>query len=68
MAFVCRVCIPNYYVMVRCDDIHLAKACQYAVLSLVGPSSSSSILGYVPGRQPGLAGWMSFEFLFVIHP
>ena len=20
------VCIPNYYVMVRCNDIHLAKA------------------------------------------
>ena len=37
------VCIPNYYVMVRCNDIHLAKACQYALLSLVGPSSSFRI-------------------------
>ena len=34
------VCTPNYYVMVRCNDIHLAKAFQYAGLSLVGPSSS----------------------------
>ena len=24
--------------------------------------------GIGPGRQPGLAGWMSFEFLFVFHP
>ena len=23
--------------------------------------------GIGPGRQPGLAGWMSFEFLFVFH-
>ena len=37
------VCIPNYYVMVRCNDIHLAKVFQYAALSLVGPSSSSQI-------------------------
>ena len=24
--------------------------------------------GKVPGRQSGLAGWMSFELLFVFHP
>ena len=44
------VCIPNYYVMVRCNDIHLAKACQYAVLSLVGPSSSFRIGSHI-GRD-----------------
>ena len=41
------VCIPNYYVMVRCNDIHLAKAFQYAALSLVGPSSSSRIESHI---------------------
>ena len=44
------VCIPNYYVMVRCNDIHLAKACQYAVLSLVGPSSLFRIVSHI-GRD-----------------
>ena len=38
------------------------------LLALSSSSASSSITGYVPGRQPGLAGWMSFEFLFVFHP
>ena len=37
------VCITIYYVMVRCNDIHLAKRLQYALLSLVGPSYSSRI-------------------------
>ena len=41
------VCIPNYYVMVRCNDIHLAEACQYAVLSLLGPSSSFRIESHI---------------------
>ena len=41
---------PNYYVMVRCNDIHLAKACQYALLSLVGPSSSFRIESHI-GRD-----------------
>ena len=44
------VCIPNYYVMVRCNDIHLAKAFQYAGLSLVGPSSSFWIGSHI-GRD-----------------
>ena len=44
------LCIPNYYVMVRCNDIHLAKAFQYAGLSLVGPSSSSRIGSHI-GRD-----------------
>ena len=25
-------------------------------------------LGLVPGWQPGLAGWILFEFLFMFHP
>ena len=37
------VCIPNYYVMVWCNDFHLAKRLQYAALSLVGPLSSFRI-------------------------
>ena len=41
------VCIPSYCVMVRCNDIHLAKAFQYAALSLVGPSSSSQIGSHI---------------------
>ena len=49
-ALVCFVCIPNYYVMVRCNDIHLEKVCQYAVLSLVGPSSSFRIESHI-GRD-----------------
>ena len=44
------VWIPNYYVMVRCNDIHLAKAFQYAALSLVGPLSSSWIGSHI-GRD-----------------
>ena len=44
------VCIPNYYVMVRCNDIHLAKAFQYVVLSLVGPSSLFRIVSHI-GRD-----------------
>ena len=44
------VWIPNYYVMVCCNDIHLAKACQYAVLSLVGPLSSFRIESHI-GRD-----------------
>ena len=44
------VCVPNYYVMVRCNDIHLAKAFQYAVLSLVGPSSLFRIVSHI-GRD-----------------
>ena len=51
MTFVCLfVCIPNYYLMVQCNDIHLAKACQYAVLSLVGPSSLFGIVSHI-GRD-----------------
>ena len=41
------VCIPIYYVMVRCNDIHLAKRLQYTALSLVGPSSSSRIGSHI---------------------
>jgi len=44
------VCIPIYYVMVRCNDIHLAKAFQYATLSLVRPLSSSRIGSHI-GRD-----------------
>ena len=44
------VCIPNYYVMVRCNDIHLAKRLQDALLSLVGPSSSFRIGSHI-GRD-----------------
>ena len=44
------VCIPNYYVMVRCNDILLAKVFQYVALSLVGPSSSSRIGSHI-GRD-----------------
>ena len=36
--------------MVRCNDIHLAKAFQYAVLSLVGPSSLFRIISHI-GRD-----------------
>ena len=44
--------------------IMMQERCLFALRS----SSAPSIRGYVPGRQPGLAGWMSFEFLFVFHP
>ena len=44
------VCIPNYYVMVRCNDIQRAKVCQYAVLSLVGPLISFRIESHI-GRD-----------------
>ena len=37
-------------------------------LLVLSSSSASSIRGLVPGRQPGLAAWMSFESLFVFHP
>ena len=37
------------------------------LLALSSSSTSSLIRGYVLGRQPGLARWMSFEFLFVFH-
>ena len=40
----------------------------YCNVFLFWSSSSSSILGQVPGRQPGLAGWMLFELLLVLHP
>ena len=38
------------------------------LLALSSSSASSLVRGLFPGRQPGLAGWMSFEFLFVFHP
>ena len=38
------------------------------LLVLTSSSASSLIRGQVPGRQLGLAGWMSFEFLFVFRP
>jgi len=41
------VCIPINYVMVRCNDIHLAKVFQYVALSLVGPLSSSRIGSHI---------------------
>ena len=41
---------------------------QRCLLVLSSSSASSSIRGYVLGRQAGLAGWMSFELLFVFHP
>ena len=44
------VCIPKYCVVFRCNDIHLAKAYQYAVLSLVGPSSLFRIVSHI-GRD-----------------
>ena len=44
------VCIPNYYVMVWCNDIHLVKRLQYTLLSLVGPTSSSRIGSHI-GRD-----------------
>ena len=40
---------PHYYVMLM-YDIHLAKAFQYAVLSLVGPSSLFRIVSHI-GRD-----------------
>ena len=47
---ICFVCFLNYYVMVRCNDIHLPKEFQYAGLSLVGPSSSFRIGSHI-GRD-----------------
>ena len=42
--------------MVRCNDIHLAKVCQYAVLSLVGPSSSFRIESHIGRDNVGVEG------------
>ena len=44
------VCIPIYYVIVRCNDIHLAKVFQYAAVSLVGPLSLFRIVSHI-GRD-----------------
>ena len=47
-----------------CDD-HDARA---MLACLSSSSATSSIRGWVPGRQLGLARWMSFELLFVFQP
>ena len=54
------VCIPSYCVMVRCNDIHIAKAFQYALLSLVGPSSPFRIGSHI-GRDNGCADFVRSE-------
>ena len=41
---------PSIMYVVRCNDIHLAKAFQYAGLSLVGPSSFFWIGSHI-GRE-----------------
>ena len=49
-------------------QVHAMMMTRERCLLALSSSSASSIRGSVPGRQPGLAGWMSFEFLFVFHP
>ena len=39
--------VSPYIMLCRCNDIQLAKACQYAVLSLVGPSSLFRIVSHI---------------------
>ena len=49
--FVCLFYVsPTIMYMVRCNDIRLAKRLQYALLSLVGPPSTSRIGSYI-GRD-----------------
>ena len=53
LMYSCGICMPCMYPHLLCNvhnDIHLAKACQYAVLSLVGPSSPFRIVSHI-GRD-----------------
>ena len=49
-------------------QVHAMIMTRERCLLTLSSSFASSIRGYVPGRQPGLVGWMSFELLLVFHP